>query len=250
MIRCAVCKRESADAARFCVQCGEPLVQGDDLFFWRHRALHLSGQEKIREAIAACKKVLEAEQRDPVIFKALGLLFYKLGDIGASIENYQKALALKADFADAHYYLGISHYRGAAFGRAVEHFRRCLEIDPDFHMAEYWLGLSFYHMGDIEASVAAYGRALERNPQLTIAHYHIGIALSAAGKHEEAITHFRQVAAASAEDGAVHYHLGLAYYRSGRLSEALRHFHHAVELNPGDLRSQNMAAFLSSVPEL
>jgi len=102
---------------------------------------------------------------------------------------YERALAGRPDFADAHNNLGRVvhelHDRGvhpAALPLAESHYRLALCADPG--VALYWfnLGVAVEDQGRTAEAIAAYERALSLEPHLADAHFNLARLLEVVGR--------------------------------------------------------------------
>ena len=68
------------------------------------------------------------------IITSLGTL-QELGQLDGAIENYEKALILKPDYAEAHNNLGNVLKEFDQLDRAIKCYMRAVAINPDFSEA-------------------------------------------------------------------------------------------------------------------
>ena len=55
-----------------------------------------------------------------------GIILKKLGNIELALENYQKAIKLKPDYAEAYYNCGIIYKELKQFDKAIENYEKQL----------------------------------------------------------------------------------------------------------------------------
>ena len=90
-----------------------------------------------------------------------------------AIAAYERAVAGRPDFADAHNNLGrLLHDSGSA-GAAEASYRRAIGADPG--VALYWfnLGVAVEDQGRCAEAIAAYERAIELRADAADAHYNL-----------------------------------------------------------------------------
>jgi Flp pilus assembly protein TadD len=75
---------------------------------------------------------------------------------------------------------------------AIEHYERALAIKPDYAQAQNNLGLVLMERGRMDDATAHFQKALEIKPDMAEAHCNLGIALAGRGRIDEAIEHYRQ----------------------------------------------------------
>jgi tetratricopeptide (TPR) repeat protein len=114
--------------------------------------------------------------------------WYELGlaleatDPGRAMTAYERALAGRPDFADAHNNLGRLHHDQSNVAVAESHYRLALCCRDD--VALYWfnLGVSVEDRGRVHEAIAAYDRALEIEPTMADAHFNLARLLEVVGR--------------------------------------------------------------------
>jgi len=109
------------------------------------------------------RKAREAAPLSAYPRTSYGLFLEQRGDVTGAIAQYEKALALESEDAEAHYRLGQALWRQAAPQRAaeaLEHLERAVKLRPDD--ALYHLGFSRYlaAQGELERAAEELERAL------------------------------------------------------------------------------------------
>jgi predicted TPR repeat methyltransferase len=114
---------------------------------------------------------------------------------------YQKALALRPDYAEAHCKLGTVLFDQRKLTAATASFERVLALEPDF--AEAWLGLGhiFHQARRYEDALAAFGKA----PDLAETWLGRARTFRRLKRSEEAIVAYRQALAKGGDAEVIHY---------------------------------------------
>jgi predicted O-linked N-acetylglucosamine transferase (SPINDLY family) len=209
-----------------------------------------------------------------------------LGDLEhfeEAIGSFQRAVALRPNFAQAHYNLGVAFaqirqpqeaeqsYRQAllltpnvpaihsdlgdvlaALGRgeeAEQSYRRALALDPDFSLPHIGIGNLLRQRGLLKDAESSYRKALELSPSLAAAHSNLGLALFELGQSEEAEKSYLRALAIEPRLYEAQTNFGHMLARLGRLEQAERAFRQSLVLQPsfGSARS-NLAFLLNHVP--
>jgi tetratricopeptide (TPR) repeat protein len=118
------------------------------------------GRKGLRRATPATEwyeRGLLAEATDPV----------------TAVAAYERALASRPDFADAHNNLGRVHHDHQRLARAEAHYRLALCVNEG--VALYWfnLGVVVEDQGRFAEAIDAYARALAIDPCFADAHYNV-----------------------------------------------------------------------------
>jgi tetratricopeptide (TPR) repeat protein len=96
---------------------------------WINLALIDIRKKNLEGAEKNLAKALERNPKMPQIFNALGFIETSKGNINKAVDNYRQAIALKKDYAIAHYNLALLqdiYLQDAKV--AVEHYKRYLEL--------------------------------------------------------------------------------------------------------------------------
>lgn len=127
--------------------------------------LYTSGfDQDALKAYFRCLKALDFES--PMLFhiyKNIGNIFVRAGDLDAAEENYNKAFALNPDSDAILVNYGTLEIQRGRLDRALERFRQSVERNAENDKA--WVGLAIIHReyGDFELSWGNLERALDIN---------------------------------------------------------------------------------------
>ena len=161
-------------------------------------------------------------------------------DLDAAAEHFKDAIALEADFAEAHNNLGTTFFRRDPpdYRAACEEFRAALTIDPAYLDARENLGLCLLRrgtisgtLGDLDARAALYTEArshfirlLQLSPDHADAHHHLGYMDLEEQRWRSAEKHFRGCLELDADNPYCSYNLGYVYLETARCEDAIRAF--------------------------
>ena len=96
MTPCIQCKYELAPDFRFCPRCGIPSSKDiPDQYLLARKAMEgrMEGGP-VQPAIATLLKAYDLGLRDAHVLCGLGILYYRLGDIGKAIKYLEEAIAI------------------------------------------------------------------------------------------------------------------------------------------------------------
>jgi TolB-like protein/DNA-binding winged helix-turn-helix (wHTH) protein/Tfp pilus assembly protein PilF len=188
------------------------------------RGLVISGalpeQEARARAEAAARKAVELDEALPQARLALARVEMYNWNWAAAQWEFQRALALNPNLADAHQeyagyldlmgqheqaiaeakrslsldplslraslYIGFLHYSARQFDRAIEALQETIEFDPSFSPAHLILGYVYAAKQMYPEAIAAYEKAIQLGDQTTSAQIYLGYALAKAGRRAEA----------------------------------------------------------------
>ena len=116
--------------------------------------------------------------------------------------------------------------------QAIAEFQSAVEVDPDSAEALDYLGWGFYNNQDYKRAVTYLEKAVEIDPERASAYGHLGIAYYVQRNYEAAIPNFRRGLALGLDSIEYYYMLGLAYAYLDRCEEAIPWLERALEIYP------------------
>jgi tetratricopeptide (TPR) repeat protein len=139
------------------------------------------------------------------------------GDYVRAIEEFSRAIELKADLAEAYNGRGLAHRRLREYDQAIADYDRAIVLRPSYAMAHYNRGLVYYYLGQYAQAIEDYDRALQLG---------------------------------TPDDGRVYCDRGLAYHELRQYEQALENYNQAVALRPDyAVAYNNRGATLLSLKE-
>jgi tetratricopeptide (TPR) repeat protein len=119
----------------------------------------------------------------------MGHALQKQGKLEEAIEAYNKALAIKPDFAEAYNNMGNALQDQDNLDDAIEAYNKALAIKPDYAEAYNNMGNALQDQGKLEDAIEAFKKALDIKPDFAEAHRH----LSNLSKYTSTDQHILQV---------------------------------------------------------
>ena len=110
-----------------------------------------------------------------ITFYNLGTLYMKRGKTAEARAAFERALQLKADYADANNSLGALMAQNGDVPGAIERFRAALAAKPQFADAMNNLGFALFQTGDAAQARELYEKALALQPEFPEALNNLGI---------------------------------------------------------------------------
>jgi tetratricopeptide (TPR) repeat protein len=168
-------------------------------------------RKMFREAIDAYR---EGSLSRAVVWNKIGIAYHQLGDFAAARRNYERAMKVDKNYADAINNDGTVFYALKNYRRAISRYRRAINLSPD--SASFWsnLGTAYYSRGRFEDMAKAYQKALSLDPNVFEHHGTFGTELQD-----------RTVA----DRARYHYELARMYAHSGKNELALQYLRKALE---------------------
>jgi tetratricopeptide (TPR) repeat protein len=96
----------------------------------------------------------------------LGVVWSQLpGRLQAASTQFEAALRLKPNYAEAHYNLGLAWSQlPGRLQDAITQFEAALRLKPDYAPGWHNLGVSWFRLGNLPAAVAAFREELRLSP--------------------------------------------------------------------------------------
>jgi predicted O-linked N-acetylglucosamine transferase (SPINDLY family) len=154
------------------------------------------------------------------------------GQISAAIETLRTAVRLRADYAEAHAYLGLLLADAGDVAGAIASLRQAVALKPDYVRAWNNLGSALRKAGELDAAVAAIGNALALQPDYAMGHATLGLLQRDLGDEASAEASLRTALRLRPDlRGAL---VGLAglLQRQSRLDESAQLYFRALKLAP------------------
>ena len=152
------------------------------------RGLKHFNNREAPQALTALREAVALDGASAVYRDTLGLVFTELQRPDLATEQFQQAVALDPQYADAHFHLGVALAEGARWGEAATAYRKALSL-PTLtvpHFTHQNLGLALYHLRQYPEAEEQLRFAIGLEPQMGLAYYNLGLVLAAQGRREDA----------------------------------------------------------------
>lgn len=196
----------------------------------------LSWSLAIALVLSGCKHVpTEREQASADIHYNLGVQAQQAGNIQEALGEYQRAVELDPDNAEAQNALGlVLHLSFRRPAEAIEHYQKALEVRPTFSEARTNLGNVYLDQGQYDAAIKIYEQVLNDMlyPTPFIAQGNMGWAYYKKGDTEKALENIKAAVTLNPNFCLGFKNLGLIYEQTGKTEEACTQFSHYREQCP------------------
>jgi len=194
------------------------------------------------------------ELNDAKMYNEVGLMCYNNGEYIKAIANYNLAINLYPNFAEAYYNRGFV-YSDKEFAKsdgdlAIADFSKAIELKPNFAKAYYerglvhynrkwkWWAVTNYVYYDYEKAILDFNRAIQLKPDYAEAYKGRGEAYCAKGEYDKASEDFtvaiKLEPALKLKSNYVEAYniLGEVYFSKGEYEKAIENFTNAQKLKP------------------
>jgi tetratricopeptide (TPR) repeat protein len=201
--------------------------------------ISLYSRGQLQEALSALEAMIKNYPNTPLLYNISGACHKALGQLDAAVKSYEKALAIKPDYAEAHYNLGNTLNDLGQLEAAVKRYEQALAIKPDYAEAHYNLGITLQELGQLDAAVKSYEKALAIKPDYAEAHYNLGITLQALGQLDAAVKSYEKTLAIKPSYAEAHNNLGATLKELGQLDAAVKSYEQVLAIKPDYAEAHN-----------
>ena len=163
------------------------------------------------------REAIETFQSEPsksaIIYNKVGIAYHQLQQFAMAKKNYEQALKLKPDYAEALNNIGTIYYAQKSFRRAIGYYRRALRLSESASIYSN-LGTAYFARKQYNEATAAYQQALNLDPDVFEHKSNFGTLLQDRNVEERA---------------KFHYYLAKMYAKSGRNELAIQYVRKALE---------------------
>ena len=238
--------RQSPEQARQVYE--EALARSpDDTLLHGNFEQFLEAGGNLAQAVAESQRVCELTPYLPGSHYYTGTLLVRQGRTWEATECFERALALKSDYAPAHNELGLIFAGRQKTAEAIACFKRALQADPDNADAQMNLGLLEQCQGNLEQAMAHYEAAARIQPQGPPDFLNRAVGLAQAHRSAEAIECFRTLLQQVPAFWQARFLLGAELAAGGRNAEAEAQFAEVLRYRPD--YAQLLSRFSGSVPK-
>ena len=104
-----------------------------------------------KNSITLFSHTLKVTDYNWLVYNNRGIAYYDLGNYKQAIEDYNRAIEIKPDYADAYYNRGIAYNGLGNYRQAIEDYNRAIEIKPGYAKAYINRGNAYYRPRQLQA---------------------------------------------------------------------------------------------------
>lgn len=160
-----------------------------------------------------------------------GATYYEQGDLRTAESLLRAAVALDAQYADAHNNLANVLVARDEITAALSSVQQAIDLSPRNPL--YWFNLAgiYEDAGNHAAAAPAYEEAIAIDPAFVRAYNNLGLLLLQQGQIEEAEAILQRGLLIQATRPSLHKNLGRVYLAQAKLPEAIRELQRSIELS-------------------
>ena len=203
-------------------------------------SLHLAGvvasqSGRHREAVALIGRAIALSKAEPAEFhNSIALAYRGLGEHVEALRHFERAVALKPDYGDAHLNLSAILLDLGRLDEAELHGRRAVALKPNAAEARFALGAVQHWQGRLDDAVTSYLEAIRVRPSYPEAWCNLGAVRQDQHAFDEAAAALAEALRLRPNYAKAHYNQGSLLQEQGRVDEALACYRRAQALAPDD----------------
>ena len=175
-----------------------------------------------RNSIALFDHSLKVTGQNNTVLNNRGAAYEELSDHGRAIEDYDKAIEIDPEYAEAYYNRGVANSELGNHRQAIEDYDRAIEINPRYADAYGNRGAVYGLLGNNGKSIEDYDKAIEINPEHARAFNNRGLAYARLGNTRQAVEDYSRAVEINPDYVKAYYNRAVAY---GELGDRM----HAIE---------------------
>ncbi len=138
----------------------------------------------------------------------------------------------KIDPSLVHFSLGRAYEKKKMYTEATEEYNRALSLNPNYAEAHVNLGVIFKERGQIDLAIKEYREAIRLDPSLPESYNNLGNIYASTGNYEEAETQFKGALSVDSRYFIAYNNLGNLYFTTGNYGKAVKMYSRAIEIDP------------------
>jgi tetratricopeptide (TPR) repeat protein len=187
--------------------------------------------KRYREAAAAINKAIELSPR-AAFYLARGFVRYESEDKQGAIDDFNLAIKINPNFAEAYVGRGGVRYESGDKQGAIDDFNLAIKINPNLAQAYFVRGVVRNELGDKQGAIDDYNQAIKINPNYAEAYYNRGYVRNELGDKPGAIDDYNQAIKINPNYAEAYYNRGYVRDDLGDKPGAIDDYNQAIKINP------------------
>lgn len=191
--------------------------------------------------IQDCTEALNAKDLTPYelahSLDSRGWSYRRKGDYEHAIQDYDHAIQIKPDYAEAFNGRGLAYYGKKEYERAIQDFTQAIQLKPDYAEALNSRGQAYAALraySDIAKAVTDFDQAIRLAPNLSEAFFNRGKAFAEEGQFKRAIPDYTKAIELRPDYPEAFVQRSDAYMYRHDSNRALEDLNQAIKLEPED----------------
>jgi tetratricopeptide (TPR) repeat protein len=167
-----------------------------------------------------------------VIYFYRGLAYANQCNYDRAIIDYDQAILLNPNCAEAYCGRGVVFADIGEYDRAIADYNQAIQLKPNYAEAYNDRGIAYAQKGNYDRAIADFDQAIKLQPNYAGAYNNRGIAYGTKGDYDHAIINYDQSIQLESDNAEFYTNRGVFYYETGEYNRAVADYDHAIELRP------------------
>ncbi|MCA2885319.1 serine protease [Microcystis sp. M043S1] len=198
----------------------------------------LSGLKRYDEGLAAITQAINLAPRAAWYYNR-GILYYNQQKYDLALSDYNKAIDINPNYAEAYYNRGILYKNLQKYDLALSDYSKAIDINPNLAVAYNSRGILYSDQQKYELALSDYNKAIDINPNYAEAYYNRGILYKNLQKYDLALSDYSKAIDINPNDALAYNNRGLVYYNQQKYELALADYNKTIDINPNDAVAYN-----------
>jgi tetratricopeptide (TPR) repeat protein len=205
---------------------------------------HIDPDRAIHHCTRAIRSGKLSQEDLAITYNNRGSVYDDKGQYDRAIQDYDQAVRLDPNYANAYNNRGIAYANKGQYDRAIQEYNQGLSLDPDDAIAYNNRGNAHADKGQYDRAIQDFNQAIRLDPDYAYAYNNRGSIYNAKRQFDRAIQDFNQALRLDPDYAYAYNNRGNAYERKGQYDRAIQDYTQVLRLDSANSWSLNSLAWL------
>jgi tetratricopeptide (TPR) repeat protein len=197
-----------------------------------NEAMNLYSKGQFKEALELIILLIEDNSNEPILFNISGACYSEIGPIDSAIKDFQIAISLKPDYAEAHYNLGVVFQKNKQSDDAYLSYEKAIQLNHAYPQAHNNLGMLKLKKRDLDGAVKSFEWAVAYDPDYVEAQNNLGATFQELMIYENAKVQYEKALKINPNFAQALNNLGSVCEIFGLKDQAYKNYNKAIKIDP------------------
>lgn len=199
---------------------------------WLLQAVGKYKQGKFQDAIQDFDQAITLNPQFAEAYNGRGFMYHWLQQPSKALQDYNRAIALNPQLAEAYNGRGFTYHWLKQYPKALQDYNQSIALNPKFVEAYINRGRTYLHLRQYPQTLQDYDQAIALNPKLPGTYTARGFVYHRLKQYPQALQDYQQAIAIDPKFAQAFHLRGFTYYGLKQYSQALKDYGQAIALNP------------------